>query len=80
MENQSIIRERHGIANARKVPMARIEGSYIQHVLVTDGHGEVLLSLGSSNYPAGLTPEQARMIAAQLNSAAERIENRESKP
>jgi hypothetical protein len=65
--------EKHGIADAREITMIT---SDIQHVTVTDGEGEVLLSIGSSSCPAGLTLEQARFIAKQLTDSATRIEER----
>lgn len=73
MESRARIRERHGVANARRCSAASVENSEIQTVEVTDGFGEVLLSLGSSSFPAGLTPDQARMIAMRLNEAAARV-------
>jgi hypothetical protein len=65
------MKHKHGINDARKI--ALVSGD-TQSVLVTDGDGEVLLSLGACSYPAGLTPEQARFIALQLQAAAKRIE------
>ena len=76
MENRDNIREIQGIANARKVASATVEQSDIQAVRVTDGAGEVWLSLATSSYPAGLTPDQARMLAQQLKIAADRVESR----
>ncbi len=73
METRTIIREKHGIANARKVSCASVENSDVQAVVVTDGHGEVLLSLATSNFPAALTPDQAIMLADQLRASAARI-------
>ena len=74
MEDRTYIRERHGIANARKVSVARVEDSDTQMVHVTDGFGEVLLSLGTSPFPAGMTPSQARVIARDLVASANRVE------
>lgn len=53
-----MIRQKHGIAGARKINM--VQSDAIQDVTIIDGCGEVKLSLTSSSYPAGLTPEQAR--------------------
>jgi hypothetical protein len=64
------MRERHGIPNARKIAVSSTDK---QSVHVTDADGEVHLSLGSSSYPAGMTPEQAVFIADQLRAAAERV-------
>ena len=64
------IRERHGIENARKV--VGVESSLEQTVTVIDDDGQVLLAL-SSVWPAGLTPEQAEMLADQLKRAAVRV-------
>lgn len=61
------MRQRHGIPDARKVNQYMPD---IQSVHVTDFSGEVLLSLGTATHPAGLTPEQADFLAAQLNQAA----------
>lgn len=66
-----MIRERHGIADATKVTGA--EAKNLQDVTVEDGDHRVLLIL-SANWPAGLTPEQARYIAQQLEASADRVE------
>ncbi|MGI3902681.1 MAG: hypothetical protein ACRYGP_20520 [Janthinobacterium lividum] len=58
--------------NARKCDAAR-DGA-MQHVTVIDGHREVKLELETSTYPAGLTPDQARMLARQLVASARRVE------
>ena len=76
LEDRSNIREVQGIANARKVASASVEQSDTQRVMVTDGFGEVYLSLNTSSYPAGLTPDQARLLAKQLKAAADRVEAR----
>ena len=59
-----------GVNDARKVSYA---GTETQRVLVVDACGEVWLSLSTSSYPAGLTPEQARHIAAMLIESAGRV-------
>lgn len=75
MENRETIRETHGVANARRIAAARLEDSDIQGVTVADGReGEVVLKLSSSSFPAGLTPQQARMIAKLLVASALRVE------
>ena len=66
-----MIKEIHGVANARKTAMMKSE--IVQDVTVEDGDGEVLLGLGTSSYPAGLTPEHAEFVAKLLISAAKRI-------
>lgn len=76
LEDRNNIREVQGIDNARKVASASVEQSDTQRVTVTDGFGEVFLSMNTSSYPAGLTPDQARMLAKQLKSAADRVESR----
>lgn len=74
MEDRTRVREKHGIANARKVSLVSVEGSDIQAVIVTDGFGEVLLSLATSSYPAALTVEQADLLAKQITESARRVE------
>lgn len=80
MEERAIIRHSHGIANARKVSMASVATSDIQEVTVKDGFGEVIMSLGTASYPAGLTPDQARMFAKQLKECADRVESNPASP
>lgn len=65
------IQEIHGIENAKRI--AAVE-SETQRVTVTDRFDDVALALGTSSFPAGLTPLQARMLAAQLIAAAKRVE------
>jgi len=77
MEDRTIIRERHGVANARRISAASVENSETQGVLVTDGReDEVQLHMSANSYPAGLTPDQARYIATELVASASRIEAR----
>src|SRR5690606_33788487 len=78
MKRNVTMRERHGIPDALKMKM--FQNNEQQHVTVEDGEGLVLLRLGTSSYPAGMTPDQARMIARQLNSSALRIEKQKRKP
>jgi len=69
-----MIRESHGIADARRVETALMEGKDIQGVTVIDAaDGSVILDK-SSNSPAGLTPEQARLLAKMLNASAARAD------
>jgi len=68
------VKEIHGVADARKVAMMKSE--IVQDVTVTDGNGEILLNLGTSLYPAGLTPERAEFVAKLLVSAARRVRER----
>jgi hypothetical protein len=64
------VRQRHGIGDARKVGSI---ASNFQYVHVTDGDGgEVILSMGTAEFQAGLTPDQACFIAQQLIAAAAR--------
>ncbi len=65
------IQEIHGIENARRIAMLETE---TQRVTVTDRFEDVALALGTSSFPAGLTPLQARMLAAQLIASAKRVE------
>lgn len=65
------MKECHGVQDARKLETTL---GHVQRVLVRDGDGEVELSLSTSNYPAGLTPEAARFLAVQLVNAANRVE------
>lgn len=64
------MKQLQGIADASIVIT---ESTGKQRVIVTDGDGIVVLSMSSSN-PVGLTPEQARFIAASLGKSADRIE------
>ena len=68
-----LIREIHGLAGVTKCAMIddTAEG---QQVAVTDDFSYVRLALSTSSYPARLTPEQARYIAACLNESADRVE------
>ena len=55
--------------------MDKMEGKDIQGVTVTDGvDGWVILDKTSSGSPAGLTPEQARLLARMLTASAARAE------
>jgi hypothetical protein len=77
MEDRSTIRETHGVANARRISVVSVANSDTQAVIVTDGLGaEVIISLSAGDYPAGMTPEQARMLAEQLKAAAKRADQR----
>lgn len=80
LEDRSYIRQNSGIANARKVSVVSVKDSDTQSVNVTDGFGEVLLSLSTSSFPAALTPDQATMLASQLRASAERVYNRKPEP
>lgn len=81
VENRARVREMHGVANARRVASASVEASDVQGVTVRDGKdGEVHLLMTTSEYPAGLTPKQARMIAKMLVASAERAERWDGKP
>jgi hypothetical protein len=53
--------------------MASVADSATQEVTVIDGFGEVILSLGASPFPAGFTPGQARLLAAQIKDSADRV-------
>lgn len=63
------MRERHGIADAKRSE----HDPSLQHVTVSDGDGEVRLNMGSAASAAGMTPEQALMIAKCLTDSAERV-------
>jgi hypothetical protein len=66
------MREIHGIADAERRMMIERES---QTVCVRDGKdGMVTIEISEKNYAAGLTPEQARFIAARLIAAAKRVE------
>jgi uncharacterized protein (UPF0212 family) len=67
-----MIRRINGIPDAVRISIA---SSDTQSVTVTDDKDFVKLSLGSSSFPAGLTPEQARQIAKDLISSANRVES-----
>ena len=67
------MKETHGLARVGKVTMGG--GGDTQTVMVTDGpNGLVYLSLSTSDYPASLTPEEARFLAGQLVASAGRVE------
>ncbi len=69
-----MIRESHGIADARRVETATMKGEDIQGVTIIDGmDGSIILDKTSTS-PAGLTPEQARLLAKMLNASAARAE------
>jgi hypothetical protein len=67
------MREIHGVADCEKIQTVN-EGNY--KVTVTDGASLVILNIADATYPAGLTPDRAKYIAALLNQAAIRIENK----
>jgi hypothetical protein len=74
-----MIRESHGIADARRVETATMKGEDIQGVTIIDGmDGSIILDKTSTS-PAGLTPEQARLLARMLNASATRAEKTEDK-
>lgn len=73
MEDRNNIRFRAGIQNARKLASAGVEDSETQTVTVYDGFGEVCLAIQSSSFPAGLTPDQARLLAEQIIASANRV-------
>ena len=74
-----MIRESHGIADARRVETATMKGEDIQGVTIIDGmDGSIILDKTSTS-PAGLTPEQARLLAKMLNASAARAEKIETK-
>jgi hypothetical protein len=74
-----MIRESHGIADARRVETATMKGEDIQGVTIIDGmDGNIILDKTSTS-PAGLTPEQARLLAKMLNASATRAEKIETK-
>lgn len=67
------VQQRHGIVGARKCTSGLPAGT--QSVHVTDGEdGEIRLSIGSCDNPAGMNPEQARYVAKCLSEAARRAE------
>jgi hypothetical protein len=69
-----MIRESHGIADARRVETATMEGKEVQGVMIFDAADGSIILDKTSNSPAGLTPEQARFLAKQLNASAARAE------
>jgi hypothetical protein len=69
-----MIRESHGIADARRVETAVMEGKELQGITVIDGADGLVILDKTSNSPAGLTPEQARLLARMLNASAARAE------
>ncbi len=66
-----MIKERHGIVDARRMPYGPTER---QSVVVTDGDDLVIITLSTSQNAAGMTVEQARMIAQMLMNSADRVE------
>ena len=69
-------KEIHGVADALKI--SAVKSIDRQSVTVEDGYDSVLLILGTSPYPAGLDPTQARAIARELQLAATRLDTRQS--
>lgn len=67
------VRLRHGVGCVRKIATLSDD---VQSVLVTDGYaeGEVIVHLTANSFPAGLSPDQARVIARYLIEAADRVE------
>lgn len=65
------MKERHGVADAVKLSMIN-DGHAAVHV--TDGAHCIHLTLENATWGAGLTAEQARWIAVQLERAALRLE------
>lgn len=72
-----MIRETHGIADARRVETASMKGEDVQGVSVIDGADGSIILDKTSNSPAGLTPEQARLLAKMLNASAARAEKKD---
>lgn len=68
------MKEIHGVADCERVQNVNERGHY--KVTVTDGDGLVILNIADATYPAGMTPERAKYIAALLNQSAIRIENK----
>lgn len=64
------MRERHGIANAKRRDGVHAHGE--QSVLITDGIGCVLIETSSTD-AAGLTPDQADALADMLRASAVRV-------
>jgi hypothetical protein len=64
------MKEIHGVSDAKRCAAL---ADQMQDVTVEDGNGEVRLILGTSSYPAGLTPEQAEFVAKQLLRSCERV-------
>lgn len=55
--------------------MRRADNPYgEQSAQVTDGDDRVYLSLSAASWSAGMTPEQARKLAAMLKASADRVE------
>jgi len=72
-EDRTIIRERHGIANARKIKNPDPGEHDVQTVTVGDGAQHEVIMYVSSSDPTALTPEQAEMLAQQLIASATRV-------
>jgi len=65
-----MMREKHGIEDGKKMP-SQVE---TQSVDIIDGHQIVELKTGYER--VGLTPEQARFLAAKLVQSAMRVDKR----
>lgn len=65
------MKEIHGLAGVRKVALGT---GATQSVAVEDADEGVRLSLASSSFPAELTPQEARYVAAQLIASADRVD------
>jgi hypothetical protein len=66
------VRQKHGIAGARKVTATNSD--YYQSVTVTDEYEVVRLTLSANPYPADMTPHEARFISQYLSESANRVE------
>jgi len=64
------MKEIHGVSDAKRCAAL---ANQVQDVTVEDGDGEVRLILGTSSYPAGLTPKQAEFVAKQILRSCERV-------
>lgn len=59
-----VMAEIHGVLHATRQSAGGYSGE--QRVTVSNDGAIVRLAMGTSSYPAGLTPQQARYLAAKL--------------
>lgn len=66
-----VVHEIHGL-RATKIQAGPEE--YGHAITITDDQKWIILSIGGMSYPAGLTSNEARLLAEQLMAAAARLD------
>lgn len=72
MSGPGEVLEVHGVLRATKLSTGGYGGS--QQVTVAQDGDYVRLSMDTSSFPAGLTPDEARHLARALHRLARRVE------